>query len=83
MKNYIGKLGSAGSLQECSTVILNMFENLQGIQKHFKIFTDEIQIKQGIQYQGYSSLLMNQKNQLNCSSTYASATNGIACLCRK
>ena len=52
MKNYIGKLGSAGSLQECSTVILNVFENLQGIQKHFKIFAEEIQIKPRISVSG-------------------------------
>ena len=31
IKNYFGELGSTGSLQECSTVIRNVFENLQEI----------------------------------------------------
>ena len=33
IKKYFGRLRLAGSLKECSTVIRNVFENLQGIQK--------------------------------------------------
>ena len=52
IRNYFVKLGSAGGLQECLTIIRNVSENLQVIQKHVKILTDKIHNKPSIQYQG-------------------------------
>ena len=52
IKNYFGKLGSADSVAECSTVTRNVFEKLEGVERHCKILVDEIHIKPGIQYQG-------------------------------
>ena len=52
INNYSGKLGSVGRLEQCPTVIRNVFENLQGIKTHFKALADKIHIKLGGQYQG-------------------------------
>ena len=46
------KLGSPGSIEECSTVIGNIFSSLNGLEKHCKILVGVIHIKPGAQYQG-------------------------------
>ena len=52
LKSLFGKLGSPGSIKECSNVVSGVFSNLTDMQKHCKIIFDEIHIKPGVQYQG-------------------------------
>ena len=47
IKNHFEMLVLAGSLQECSTVIKNVFGNLQRTKKHCKTFDDKIHVKPG------------------------------------
>ena len=52
IKRFFGKLGTRGSIDECTAVIRTVFEKLKSTQKHCKILLDEIHIKPGVQYQG-------------------------------
>ena len=52
VKLYCGKLGSPRSIEECSTVIGNVFSSLNGLEKHCKILVGVIHIKPGARYQG-------------------------------
>ena len=52
IKNYFGKLGTPGSLEECSKVIATVFNKLEGSQIFCKILFDEIHIKPSIRYRG-------------------------------
>ena len=51
VKSYFGKLGSPGSLSECSEVVSNVFSKLDGFQKYCFITADEIHVKPSLQFQ--------------------------------
>ena len=50
LKSYFGKLGSAGSTEECATVVKNVFSHLNGPEKFCYVSADEIYIKAAIRY---------------------------------
>ena len=50
LRSYFGKLGSAGSLEECKTVIANVFEKLSEQEKMCFITADEIYVKASVRY---------------------------------
>lgn len=50
--SYFGQLGSNQSIQDCTSVVMNVISKLSGVEKHCKILCDEIHIKPGVQYQG-------------------------------
>ena len=52
IKSFFGKLGSPGSIDECSKVIANVFSSLREVEKNCKILVDEIHIKPGAHFQG-------------------------------
>ena len=51
IKGYFGKLGDAGSMSECSSVVKNVFQTHNGTRKHCKILVNEIHIKPSVQLQ--------------------------------
>ena len=52
IKRFFGKLGTRGSIDECTAVIRTVFGKVKSTQKHCKILLDEIHIRPGVQYQG-------------------------------
>ena len=50
LKSYFGKLGTAGSSEECKCVIANVFSKLTDMEKLCYITADEIYVKVSVRY---------------------------------
>lgn len=50
LRNYFGKLGTVGSMEECKTVVKNVFDELHGLDKVCFITADEIYVKPAVRY---------------------------------
>ena len=50
LKSYFGKLGTAGSSEECKSVITNVFSKLTGMETLCHITADEIYVKASVRY---------------------------------
>ena len=54
LKSYFGKLGTAGSSEECQTVVKNVFSGIEATKKFCFITADEIYVKAAVRYRaGY------------------------------
>ena len=50
LKSFFGKLGTAGSSEECKAVITNVFSKLTDVEKLCYITADEIYVKASVRY---------------------------------
>ena len=65
LRNYFGKFGTAGSVEECKTAVNTVFQKLEG-QKLCFITADEVHIKPSIRYRANHIIGFAEDEEESC-----------------